>query len=451
MTKKATLPNLLLLIAFFTDLFTPFLIWKGLIPASLRWVSHGAVAFMILIVVFRMIAFNRIPVVFWIILIISVTGFLVAILNGQGITATVWGWWLMFQYPMVCLFAYLQPEWPRNYAKWLLMSCIAVLALEVVWQLGQYFTGTLPGDQLAGTFGKNGTGNLILFIIFTLCLSLGYWLTNHNWIQLVLVFVLGVISSVLGEMKFFLAVAFVLGGVTLIIYMVKGNHFWRIIPYAFLLVLALVGFIFIYDSVVPYAETHPLMSYFTDPKILLNYLGFSKQTTVGQSYYFDLGRNFAISYGWEQINKDPLTLLFGYGLGARSESQSLGIVGRGIEAGNLGITSGTSLLVIMQEMGLFGLLALLYFVVVIVVAMVKQIREHPESDANSMRYGILFFTVMWPVWLWYNAAWTLRVPMLLYWSALGFVLGEFAPIKSKVLRMTFKKVEAEPLKMEPFP
>ena len=62
--------------------------------------------------------------------------------------------------------------------------------------------------------------------------------------------------------------------------------------------------------------------------------------------------------------------------------------------------------------------------------MARQIRGDLHSDANGLRYGLIIFTLLLPLWLWYNAAWTLRVPMLLYWSTLGYVTGEYARLKA---------------------
>ena len=96
------------------DLFTPFLIWKNFIPAVVRWGSHFAIALMILVTFTRMLGFNRIPRAIWLIFAISILWSYIAIGHGQGIPATIWGVWLLFQFPFVCLFIYLQPDLPKQ-------------------------------------------------------------------------------------------------------------------------------------------------------------------------------------------------------------------------------------------------------------------------------------------------------------------------------------------------
>jgi len=96
------------------DLFTPYLIWKNYIPAEIRWLSHLAVAMMIVAAFIRMLGFNRIPLIAWLIFATIILWSYVAIGHGQGIAPTVWGVWLLFQFPFVALFMYLQPDMPRR-------------------------------------------------------------------------------------------------------------------------------------------------------------------------------------------------------------------------------------------------------------------------------------------------------------------------------------------------
>ncbi|MHC4537856.1 MAG: hypothetical protein ACYS6K_28320, partial [Planctomycetota bacterium] len=203
--------NILILLALAADLITPFTIWKGVLPSFTRWISHAAVAIIIFGVIVRMLVFDRFPGFVWLIGGITAIGFVVALYNGQGITATVWGWWIMFQFPFVGLFAYLQPGWPERFSQRLGTVCVAILGLVLIVQVGQYLAGTPPGDQLAGLFGQNGTGNLIIFIILVLCMALGKWIAYGEWTTLAWVLVLGSASSVLGELKIFIPVVLVLG------------------------------------------------------------------------------------------------------------------------------------------------------------------------------------------------------------------------------------------------
>jgi hypothetical protein len=137
-----------------------------------------------------------------------------------------------------------------------------------------------------------------------------------------------------------------------------------------------------------------------------------------------VGRNYAIQYGWSRIRSDVTTLLFGMGLGARGESRTLGTAGEALVGGHLGLNTGTSLLVIMQETGVVGLSVLGGLIVWLSATLWRQVRRHPQSQTNAPRYGLILFTMLWPLWLWYSTAWTFRVPMLLYWTALASALVE---------------------------
>lgn len=418
-------PSLLLVIALTADLFTPFLIWKGIIPAIIRWVSDAAIVLMIALVPLRMLAFKKMPATFWLVLLLSLIGILTSLLSGQGIPATIWGWWLMFQFPLVGLFSYLQPAWPKNFYKGFLLTCLGVVALEVLVQVGQYFGGEIPGDNLAGTFGQNGTGDLVLFLILVLCFSLGDWLHSQRWIFIVSTLILGVISSIFGEMKLFYLAIVLLGLMGLYTFILRGKNVWKLIPITFVLAFSLIVFVPLYNTIIPYANQLPLESYVKNPALLTKYLTFVNRSTAGTNYYYDVGRNYAVVYGWDKISQNPQYLYLGYGLGARGESRSLGIIGRGLQEGDLGITSGTSLLVILQETGLVGMFVLGSFFLIVILALIRQIRKRPDVPTNGFRFGLIFFTILWPVWLWYNAAWSLRVPMLIYWSILGYVFSEF--------------------------
>lgn len=41
-----------------------------------------------------------------------------------------------------------------------------------------------------------------------------------------------------------------------------------------------------------------------------------------------------------------------------------------------------------------------------------------------MRYGLILFSLLWPLWLWYGLTWNFRLPMEFYWVILGYVMYE---------------------------
>jgi hypothetical protein len=415
--------NILFLVALATDLFTPFLIWKTPIPSAVRWFSHAAIAAMIVGSYLRMMTYNRFPSVVWLIAWVSVVGVLVARLHGQGIVPTIWGWWVMFQFPMVGLFAYMQKTWPERFPQLLMNGTLLLLAFQLVVQVGQFATGEPPGDHLAGTFGRFGHLDLVMVILLAFCLALGRFLATGKWGSIVLVLLLGGISSAFGEMKIFFPGVAALGGITGLILVARTKKFWLLIPFGLLLASFLLGFLNLYNAIVPAAERRPLEQFVEDPELLQEYLGRTRRVIIDGRYYYDIGRNDGIIYGWNEISQQPETLLFGFGLGARGESRTLGTAGSTLNEGRFSNT-GTSLLVMLQEMGVVGLTLIAGFIVWLVVRLWRDIKRNPDSGANGLRFALILFTLLWPVWLWYSTVWVFRFPMLLYWIAVGYALSE---------------------------
>ncbi len=427
---------LLILLALAVDLFTPLLITYGWLPASARWFSHLALAVMIIWLFLRMLHQDLVPLAFWFILGVSITGVSVAFIHNQGLISTVWGWWQLFQYPLIGLFAYLQASWPRNFPRLLRNGLVFVLALEVVVQLFQYLSGMQPGDQLSGTFGRNGTGNLVIFILLVMSFAFGNWIATRKFTLSLFALSLAIISSTLGEMKFFIVAAALISGLALVIYMVRYKSSLRVIPYLVLFAFCIFIFILTYNAIVPGADRNPIETYIHNPDAYISYTNRVERHYENGRYYYDIGRNYALRLGWESIRKDPLIFLFGFGIGSRSESRSLGVEGIGIEESGStpGLVVGTSLLVMIHELGMVGMVLLSVFYIWVIYHQMRDIRLYPESPAVETRYALILFTTLFPLWLWYNMAWTLRVPMLVYWVALGYVLRESRhSVQSEVL------------------
>jgi hypothetical protein len=416
--------NILILIAVCVDFFTPILIWKGIIPANLRWISHAAVLIMMIGCIFRMIAKDSIPPVFLWMIAFSILWVSVAIYQEQGLLTTIWGWWLFFQFPFIGLFTYLSPNLPEKFPETFRKIVILMLVFEVAIQIIQYLSGEAIGDNLAGSFGKNGTGNLIIFLIFIDCMYLGYWITSKKWIALVFVLSLSMLSSILGELKLFPFAILAIGFLAAIIFAFKYHTLFKLVKYFVVIGVILVSFFYLYNNVVMKGKNNTLQQLITNPQKLIGYLNSTTRSYEDGFHFTDIRRNAALRIGWSSLQKDHFTLLFGWGLGSRSESKSLNITGVGLSSGNLGLSVGTSLLVMMQELGILGLLFLGIFFIWVILKLFQGIRDHPDSNITEFRYGLLLFTIFWPVWLWYNTAWTLRVPMLLYWFSLGYVLSK---------------------------
>jgi hypothetical protein len=411
----------LILVALAVDTITPYLIWKEAIPSSIRWLSHAVVAAMILVAYARVMLFDRVPGLLWLILGISVIGGAVAYSNNQGLSATLWGWWIMFQYPFVGLFAYMQPSWPKDFPRIVRNVLVGILVLTVIVQGIQYWQGATPGDSLAGIFAEHGTGKLVIFILLAFCFALGGWMVKGRWQFLIFVAGVGAISSLLGEIKLFPFAALGIGALS--IALIRGKQIMKLVLNS-VLILGVAGlFLIAYNAFVPAAENRPLEK-FLEFEVLDQYFGFAKQqSTGGQNLYSNVGRNYAIQQIWNDITEDAKTFFLGMGLGARGESQALGIVGIGFSRTALDFTSGTSLLVMMQEFGILGFVSVGGFFFWLILRLFKDIRSNPESELTILRYGLLLFSTLWPVWLWYGSVWSFRVPMLIYWVVLGYVLS----------------------------
>lgn len=415
--------NYLIFLAFAIDLITPIFITHGILPTSVRWVSHAALFGAIALAFARMLAFDRIPYGAWVIAGVSAIGFATALYHGQGVLPTAWGWWKLYEFPLVGLFVYLSLDLSKKFPDRLIKSSIVILGLEVIIQIFQYLTGEPIDDHLAGTFGRHGVGPLLLFIVLVLCFVLGRWLVGGNWTWIIIVLGLGTISSVLGSMRIFPFAMVALGLLSFVLSFVKKKQIVRIGAYAAIIVGVSIIFGFLFNRFVPSAQEIPFEEYLnldSLDKIFSRY----KRVENYEEVRVDAGRNYSLIYGWKSIQNDPITFAFGMGIGARTESVALGVSGIGFLDTSLGQSSLTSILVLIQEMGLFGIVIAIGFMAWISIVMYRDINRFPDSKANELRYAVLLFSLLWPLWLWYKTVLVYRVPMLLYWVCIGYVLHD---------------------------
>src|SRR5690606_15560945 len=129
---------------------------------------------------------------------------MVSTFEGQSLAATAWGWWGMFKYPVLGLFAYLVQGWPADFARRFLRFCILLLIFEIAVQLALLAVGFPVGDSLAGTFGHKGVMQFSMMVFFIVALALGHWLATYEWKVLLLVLALGMLGSTLNGTKFYL-------------------------------------------------------------------------------------------------------------------------------------------------------------------------------------------------------------------------------------------------------
>ena len=418
LTKYAFL--LLLAASFAVDFFTPYLIRQRYIPGSVRYLGDAAILSLFILLLFRSIVFNKIPLALFLIFGVTLIWGLVAAYEGQPILATVWGWWRLFKFPIIAILTLLQPFWPENFSDRLRVGCLRLLQINVLLQTYQYAIGEIPGDHLSGFFGRHGVAPLLLFIMFCLSLALGRWLAESKWDMLFWVLPLGGVASGLGEMKLFPFVVVAMGLVTFVLQLLRGRQYQKLFFYALFIAAATIAFGMFYNVVVSDARGTRRIEEYLNLETLDSYLNRSYRRSNGE-YYF--GRGFALNLGWQTIQRDSTTLLFGMGLGTRGESRTLGVAGSGLTESDYGLTSGTSLLVLLQEIGVVGLGVFLLVSGWIVMALWAPLVRYPLSEHNTLRFAMILLTILWPLWLWYSQTWTFGVFMALYWGSVGYLLG----------------------------
>jgi cell division protein FtsW (lipid II flippase) len=270
------------------------------------------------------------------------------------------------------------------------------------------------------------------------------------------VFGLGIISSTLAENKLFAVSIVIMTLATMAIYLLRGERLRRMWSLFFTSMVVFIGFISLYNLyAAEIGGAARIETYYLNPQALDNYLNLRVRGSSGD---YNLGRNFALMYGWDTIKHDPVTMLFGLGMGSRSESSSLGVVGQGLSSSYYGLSTGSSLTVFLQEFGIVGLSLGMILVLWLTFRLYRDAARHPQSELNTLRYGLLLFSLFWPVWLWYASVWVMRAPMLLYWMLLGYIFNrEIAayfdkqqPEKTEPASARYSKITTVEPESEPF-
>ncbi|MEM7330581.1 MAG: hypothetical protein AAF490_00725 [Chloroflexota bacterium] len=417
-TKYAFL--FLILASFSVDFFTPYLVRMRILPNSVRFLADAAILGLFVLLLFRSIVFDKIPLPLFLIFAILAVWGLVATYEGQPLLATLWGAWRLFKYPIIGILTYLQPFWPDNFHETLRIGCLRLLQVNISLQIFQYASGDIPGDHLSGFFGKHGVSPLLFLIIFCLAVALGRWLAESKWDMLLWVLPLGAVASGLGEMKLFPFVVVALSSVTFVVQLLRGRQYQKLFFYVVFVAIVTVSFGMFYNTVVAEARGTLRIEEYLNVETLDEYLNRSYRRDNGNYY---LGRGFALQLGWDTIQRDGTTFLFGMGVGTRSESTTLGVAGAGLVESVYGLNSGTSLLVMMQEFGVVGLVLFEIIMLWSVFVLWLSVEKNSKSPYNTLRFAIMLLSLLWPIWLWYSQTWTFGVFMTLYWGTLGYLLG----------------------------
>jgi hypothetical protein len=337
----------------------------------------------------------------------------------------------MFKYPLVGLFAYLFADSPKDFARWFIKFSVVLLIFQIGVQLVMYGIGYPIGDDLAGTFGRKGVMQFSMMAFFVVCLGMGTWLATQNWKLMLFILVLGLVGSTLSGTKFYLVGIVPLLVATLVIHLIRGGQVRQVFLFTILLLIAASIFVPIYNNfLVTRQGLLPIQEYLK-PETIERYL-FIEETTSEGTYYF--GRGQSMAYAWQQIQRDVTTTLFGFGLGSRSSSNVLGVSGASLQNDLYGGVSTTSLSTWMQEYGLVGVTLFLTITLWINIQLFRFVRRSPDPYQAALAYGLIIFTLFWPLWLWYHKAWFAGVMLTLYWVALGYIFRQITVRSHRLLQ-----------------
>ncbi len=413
---------LLLAFVLLAELFAPFLVWPLRMPRAVLGIVEIALALVVFTTFTYMLKEDRIPRAVLLIIGLTLIWSISPMIEGQSLAATAWGWWGMFKYPLLALFAFLIQGWPPDFARWFFRFCIGLLVFQIIVQLIMLAVGFPIGDSLAGTFGLKGVMQFTMMVFFIVALGLGHWLATYERKTLLLILALGLLGSTLNATKFYLIGAGILAVATLIIHLIRGGQIRQLFIYIFLIAGVAAVFIPIYNSyLVNTLGLRPLQE-FLNVETIEGYI-FTDGLTGSNDYTYNIGRGLAVTYGWQQIQRDWTTTLFGFGIGTRSQSELLGIRGSVLQEDVYGVgvtTMGTWI----QEIGVVGMLVFMAISLWMAGKMFQYARRAIDPYRATLAYGLMLFTLFWPLWQWYHKAWTAGAMMTLYWIAIGYVFNQ---------------------------
>ena len=431
----------LLALVLLAELFMPFLVWPLGLPRAILGVIEVAIALAVFVAFAYMLKEDKIPRAVLLILGLTLIWSISPLLEGQSIAATAWGWWGLFKYPLLGLFAYLVQGWPRDFARLFFRFCVGLLIFQIGVQLVMLALGFPIGDSLAGTFGQKGVMQFTMMVFFVVCLGLGHWLASYERKTLLLILLLGLLGSTLNATKFYLIGVGILIIATLVVHLIRGGQLRQLLIYVILVAGAAAIFVPIYNSyLVNTMGLRPLQEFLT-PEAIEKYI-YTDGTGSNDTTY-NLGRGLAVTYAWQQIQRDWTTTLFGFGIGTRSQSSVLGIRGNVLQEDIYGVGT-TTLGTWIQEIGLVGMAVFGAILLWIITRLFRFARTTNDPYRATLAYGLFLFTLFWPLWQWYHKAWTAGVMMVLYWVALGYVFNLiYTPARRRVAAARRRAASAE--------
>jgi len=413
----------LLALLFLAELFVPFLRWPLGAPKIVELAIHGLAGLLLLAAFATMLKKDRIPKGVLVILGITLIWGIVSLVDGQSLLAFGWGWYQMFRYPLIGLFAYLAMDDPKDFARWFVRFCFALLIFQVGVQIVMYAMGYEISDNMGGTFGAFGVAKYIMMVFFVSSVMIGHWLVTRDLKYLALSLVLGFIGSILSGTKFYLIGMVLMLGLAAITQLAFSGKMRQFVVFLFLFFVVGTVFIPITNYFLVEIGESTLDEFLQDDYILDRYLFAVTVNPYTGEYY--LGRGESLVYSWQQIQHGMSTTLVGYGLGSRSSSSMLGVGGVKFQSDIYGgVTLSSGLGTWIQEYGLIGLTVFLLIAVWINMQLFRFMRRLIDPYQRSLVLGLIIYTSCWPVWLFYTDLTSAGVMAMMYCVAIGYIFRQ---------------------------
>jgi len=435
--KKLFLPNyfsqnkiniVLFWISLSCDLIFPFFIWKYNFPIILKSIPYLLCLIIVLQVIFRRVFISiKLTGSFLIILLISIQGIIVSFLNSQNVYIIIYAWFVLFRGPLIAYYFKDQYKFGNDYVKILIQILLMIIIFELCFQLYEYLEGSFNMDQRGGSLGEWSTQYLIILEILCLSIMIGFALFKGKYLLLTVSSILVSFSSLLGEMKLFPYAIFIMAILSIIIYVIlnrkesKTKIFRTVGIFSLIMIVPLFIYLSLYNKfILPTAgKTFVEIS---APKFIKQQETSVQKDTQGN---YDVGRTTGIIYVFNQIKTNPVTMIFGEGIGSRSESKSLHILGKSLEKGAITGLTRSSLIIIFSELGIIGILLLFFSMINVIFKLFKMLLHNIQIETACLIFGLLIFTILAPVWLWYGTSWTYPLVLYLYWINIGYIFNRY--------------------------
>lgn len=407
--------SILILIALLSDILYPLMNWKLGLPSEFRWVSQAICLVIIVIGFLKVIRLQKFKIVWAFIAFWLFFSAVFALLNGQSLGATAWGLYSWLRYPLIGLYAFVSnPALFEKIKKNLPFNLMILAALNLLAQLIQFAAGEPIGDDLAGLWGPYGTNRLTSFLCLTLAFQIGNWIVTGKSRNLLFLMVTCFLSSILGEMKVFFVIFILYALVASLIYGYKRRRVFKSLIMVVTMILGAFALIRLYDFVAKPSIT--LASYFNYDRTY-EYMNFLILNPQGMQQKYNIGRFYQVSYVWDLISRDPITMWFGNGIGSQRTSQALEIYGVGLLSGSLGSFSGNTLSTLIGDFGIVGICIAVFSLASWVWSLLFAQRRERKQD--QLKVGLAIFVCTLPLLMFFMDIWTTPITMLIFWLVFG--------------------------------